>query len=84
MNTFIVALRTDNAAFEDRPHEEVARILRELADDVLMAGGLRAGHSGYLSDINGNTVGRWDAGEEDHFRRLFKLLDEAIAARREG
>ncbi len=71
MAKFDVALCTDSAAFSDGPGLEIARILRELADEV---------ESGNLTpvirlrDINGNRVGfasytaaclvRPEAGEE--------------------
>ena len=43
-----------NAAFQENPHAEYARILRHLADAV------EAGREGrfYLYDLNGNPVGR--------------------------
>jgi hypothetical protein len=50
-------IRCDNAAFEENPREEVARILREVADKLV-------GEFSYgdfyetLRDINGNDVGR--------------------------
>ena len=52
---FTVRIDTDNAAFEDYPTEEVARILDRIAGD------LREGEeSGVCRDINGNTVGGWE------------------------
>lgn len=49
---FTLEIACDNAAFEDDATEEIARILRELADD------LDAGHStAVLRDANGNRVG---------------------------
>ncbi len=62
---FTVRIRCDNAAF-DRPHHEVARMLRDLAkrvetwqDDHAPMG---------MADVNGNQCGRaewsdWDEGE---------------------
>lgn len=51
-----VQIEGGNAAFDDRPHAEYARILRGLADAI------EAGQEGrfYLHDINGNNVGRAD------------------------
>jgi hypothetical protein len=49
---YIIRINADNAAFDDAPGFEVARILRRLADKV--EGGQQAG---FLYDINGNTVG---------------------------
>lgn len=44
-----IALKTNNAAFDEDPHAEVTRILRAWLDRGLGAGPLR--------DSNGNTVG---------------------------
>lgn len=52
MANFIVDIDCDNAAFEDEPGHELARILREVADKV-EEGTL----VGKLRDINGGTVG---------------------------
>lgn len=49
----IIRIKCDNAAFEGDPGLEVARILREYADDV--ADGVALNRK--LRDINGNTVG---------------------------
>jgi hypothetical protein len=50
---FSLAIDCDNAAFEN-PRAEIARILRELADDLE-----NSDYSMFrLSDINGNNVGR--------------------------
>ena len=50
---FTVEIECDNAAFADEPYEELARILRELADDIEES--CSASHP--LRDINGNRVG---------------------------
>ena len=56
MGKFTLTIDTDNAAFaEGGTLSEVARILRELADDL----GEDECVGGNLFDINGNTVGRW-------------------------
>jgi hypothetical protein len=54
-----IKVKTDNAAFEDSPCAEVARILRDLADKLenfAPRGGLPKEPCN-LRDINGNTVG---------------------------
>lgn len=49
-----------NAAFEDQPELEVARILRNVADK------LEQGETdGWCRDINGNPVGSWSIARED-------------------
>ena len=53
MATVTLSIATDNAAFEDDPRAEVARILREAATKVL-----DTPHGFALRDLNGNTVGR--------------------------
>lgn len=52
---FTLKLETDNAAFDDEPHAEIARILREVADRMEAKRFTRT-----LHDINGNAVGRVD------------------------
>lgn len=53
MAKFKIEIKMDNDAFQEDPALEVARILRELADNVE-----RNGLGGrYLFDINGNMVG---------------------------
>ena len=54
---FTVTIKTDNAAFGDHTVNEVARILREVADRIETDGDER--RDGLtLRDVNGNTVGR--------------------------
>ena len=53
---FTLTLTCDNAAFEDRPSEEIARILRAAASRIEATDELR----GSLRDINGNTVGSYE------------------------
>ena len=48
-----IRIETSNAAFEEKPLYEVARILRRLADDLTTHGW----EPGNLRDLNGNTVG---------------------------
>jgi len=56
MNEFRLTIKTENAAFEDNPIGEVARILKDAARRV--EGGET---SGGLRDANGNTVGSFSA-----------------------
>jgi hypothetical protein len=55
-----ISIKTDNAAFGDTDSvraEEVARLLREIAED------LDNGEvCGPVIDLNGNKVGTWDLG----------------------
>ena len=66
---FTLKIDTDNAAFYDDsdgdafdPGPELARIFRELADQV-EEGDLYA--EGAVRDVNGNTVGRWTLSKEN-------------------
>ena len=53
---FTVTIETDNAAF-DNPGDELARILRKLAERV---GDVDGRHdSGKVMDVNGNSIGEW-------------------------
>ena len=60
---FEIYIHTDNAAFDNPPNVEVARILREVANS------LDAGEDFHfyetLRDINGNDVGRAKFIEEE-------------------
>ena len=49
---FTLRIKSDNAAFEEEPITELARILRELADDL--EGG---NFPSSVRDYNGNKVG---------------------------
>lgn len=51
-----IKIEMGNAAFEQDPAGELARILRDLADK-LEDRGFAVGNSIKLSDFNGNTVG---------------------------
>ncbi|MNK49866.1 hypothetical protein D3C87_687310 [compost metagenome] len=55
--TFTVNMRCDNAAFDDAPEAEIARILREMADSLESRGA--SGFFETIHDINGNDVGRY-------------------------
>lgn len=50
-----ITIKTDNAAFSEIPGSEIARILRELADDL--EGYEHTDFEMPLRDINGNIVG---------------------------
>jgi hypothetical protein len=50
-----ITIEMDNAAFEDAPATEAARILRGLANDI--EDGVIVGDNYRLGDINGNKVG---------------------------
>lgn len=57
---FKVHINCGNDAFATAPEEEVARILRKLADQI------EQGFTGcYLTDYNGNTVGFAEFKEEE-------------------
>lgn len=58
---FKMIFATDNAAFEDDPVYEVARILRDTADKL--EAGRDASHFQTILDINGNDVGRYKLAE---------------------
>lgn len=54
---FKLTMDTDNAAFEDGyKTEEIARILRRIAENVENG---ETDNSGVAMDINGNIVGGW-------------------------
>lgn len=55
---FTITIDIDNAAFEDAPTSELARMLEELADDLRSRQDERWFDGKRLMDINGNTVGR--------------------------
>ena len=53
----IIEIRMENAAFEDAPDQEVARILRDLAQRIDGHPHFSPGHDQALRDANGNEVG---------------------------
>ena len=53
----VIKINCDNAAFEDDPTSEVARILRDIADRVHGDTGFSPGRDYTLRDANGNEVG---------------------------
>lgn len=52
-----IEIKCDNAAFEDAPENELARILNRLAEDLKGAPDIQWAHGWKPRDINGNTVG---------------------------
>lgn len=58
MATLRVLITTDNAAFEDHPNTELARILVDAAGKVKAATNRTLKDGIALRDVNGNTVGR--------------------------
>jgi len=66
---FTLKIETANAAF-DEMGEELARVLRELADQIELKPWRSSDYrdsrkgmtrdEGTLRDVNGNTVGRWE------------------------
>lgn len=54
---FKIEFSTDNAAFDDAPASEVARILRKIARQVEQGDPLGGGP---VHDANGNRVGHWE------------------------
>lgn len=52
---FSLNFATDNAAFTENREAEIARILREIADNVQRG----PYESGRVRDGNGNSVGAW-------------------------
>jgi hypothetical protein len=57
---FTLEIKMDNAAFEDDPSYEVARILKETAKRIEGHPHFSPGHEQPLHDVNGNTVGCFD------------------------
>lgn len=57
---FKLELKTGNAAFEDCPQREVARILLEIVSDIM---DYNQKESGSCVDINGNVVGKWELND---------------------
>lgn len=58
--TFKLTIDTTNAAFDDSPEQEVARILRELAKRIEARGLPPARGVDVLRDTNGNMVGTFE------------------------
>ena len=64
-----IKIKLDNAAFEPTPHEEIARILRVIADRLTMFVPDLDAMEIVVMDINGNRVGEvccmWRSHEEE-------------------
>lgn len=56
MAAFVLNLNTEGAAFEDAREQEVARLLRKIADQV--SEGRTEAH--VVHDVNGGNVGSWE------------------------
>jgi hypothetical protein len=56
MNNIKISIDTDNAAFDEYPVTETARILRKLANDLESGNAIDNAFS--LRDVNGNVVGK--------------------------
>ena len=54
---FKLEIETGNAAFDDTPASEIARILRHLAERLETNGAPESGDAFTLHDYNGNRVG---------------------------
>jgi hypothetical protein len=54
-----VTIHCDNAAFEDDPSYELARLLDDIANKLRANGADRYCHYQTLLDYNGNDSGRW-------------------------
>ena len=55
---FTLTMDCDNAAFEERPADEIGRILRRTAEQIELIQPV-SGEGGSVLDIDGNTVGEW-------------------------
>ena len=56
-NVIQIHIKTGNAAFQEWQQGEVARILRALAERILVAGIPKVGDDYALVDLNGNNIG---------------------------
>ncbi|MET3996018.1 hypothetical protein ABID65_007690 [Bradyrhizobium sp. S3.9.2] len=65
MAKFKLEFTADNAAFDDQPATEIARILRKVADVVVQNGDL----DGIVVDMNGNVVGSYSLTKAKGVRR---------------
>ena len=61
----ILEINMDNAAFGERPATELARILRNIAQDVDEHCLQYVGDAVFAIDINGNSVGKLEIIEDD-------------------
>ena len=63
MANITITINTDNAAFEDDPHSEVASILESIASDMRDERDMRWSKE-KIRDSNGNTCGSITMGDE--------------------
>lgn len=66
---FVAKFALDGAAFEDGQGAELARVLREMADDVESWPVDRPSFYQSIRDENGNTVGRYGIKYKYHLDR---------------
>ena len=59
---FTLTIRTANAAFENFPGFELARLLREIADSIEET---TDDDASVIRDINGHRVGQWNFTTEE-------------------
>ena len=59
MNRFFIEISLENEAFANNASEEVARILREIANKVGLFSWLNEKTAYPVRDINGNKVGQY-------------------------
>ena len=57
--TFKLEFRTDSAAFNDYPTEEMSRILWQLTGQIITGGS-----KGAIRDINGTVIGEYEVGDD--------------------
>ena len=57
MRSITITIKTENAAFEPNPINEIGRILRQLSDNLAYGRIYKEEISENLWDINGNKVG---------------------------
>ena len=60
---FTITIKCDNAAFSPDPEREITRILYDVADRI-NAKGVHANGPYRIADLNGNTVGQFEATEQ--------------------
>ena len=68
MAKFTLAIECDNAAFDDEPGAEIARILKRVANNMRDTS-LRGNDSCSLHDYNGNKVGHWHYEARDKLNK---------------
>lgn len=73
---FRLEIKTDNAAFEPNPTDELARILVLLGGSLLGDPIHMPTQSGTVRDINGNTVGSWKYEMPQESRGLPPVPDD--------